>query len=83
MSFSDFINLALCQVDSGKIFITYLTILAIAMMLDDRIIQNFWRAQLNPFSVSKYGWPAIVNISFVVFFIVRFIAALSCKNGNI
>lgn len=82
MNSSDFLNLVLCKASPGKIFVTYLVILAITIILDDRILRNFWQAQSNPFSVARYGWPAIINIAFVVFFIVRFFAASSCKIGN-
>jgi len=52
----------------------------IAVIFDEKILRDYWRAQLNPFSIKKYSWPARANILFLVLFFAQFFAASTCKN---
>lgn len=67
------------QMSSPKQFILYLFCVAVAVVYDDRILADYMRAQLNPFSIKRYGVVAIVNIAYGSVFMLRFLTTSFCK----
>lgn len=60
-------------------FIIYLLAFFSAGLYDNRFFSDYWRAQLNPFSINKYGVVAIVNLISVLGFFIVFLTAPLCK----
>ena len=72
----------LCQARSippGMYFILYLLAFFAAGAYDNRFLEDYWRAQINPFSIKKYGVVAIVNLISVAAFFIVFGTEPLCK----
>ena len=62
-----------CQLDDaviGKLGIMYLATMIAAIFHDHRILENTLWPKHNPFSIKRYGMPALVNILFLTAFAV-------------
>ena len=61
-----------------EVFIVYLLAMLAAGILDPRFFKTLPNSQFHPLSIKKHGLVAVVNIAFLLHFILRFVSFRYC-----